>query len=226
MTTVDQKVARQEGITKARLAANASRGPEEQFATDAEYVSFVCESVGLDELPESALDSYVAQYTDKSVDQMQTALDASLAAREEPETPPTPAPLPKDSLDAAKVAALRGVEDRFAAKCVNKGPSAVCDTPFGVVQCDLQSRANITGAVVMALISAQARQPFSVEWTMADNTSSPLDGQKMIGLGVAVGKYVTLAHGVGQALKVRVRAANSEAEVNAVDLDEGWPIHA
>ena len=218
--------ARPAGITKARLAANATRPSNQQFAADADYVTFVCTAAGITSLPVEANDSYVDQYASQTVAQLQAALDVALAAQTSPPAPaPAPAPLPADALAAAKVTAIAAVDGLFAAKCITKSPSAVCNVPAGLVQCDLQSRANITGAVVMAMLAAQGTQPFAVQWTMADNTSAALDGPGMITMGLAVGKYVTLAQYNGQALKKAINAATTPAAVAAVDITAGWPVH-
>lgn len=217
---------RAEGITKARLAANASRAPNEQFAADADYTAFVCAAAGIASLPSTAADSYAGQYAGQTVAQLQAALDKALADKVTPPAPTPPAPpLPADALAAAKVTATQAVDALFAAKCITKGPSAVCNTPSGIVQCDLQSRANITGAVVMAMLAAQNAQPFSIAWTMADNTSVTLDGKAMITVGMATGQYVAAAHANGQVLKGQINAATTPAAVAAVDVTVGWPAH-
>ena len=216
---------RAEGVTKARLAANASRPSNQQFAADADYTAFVCNAAGIATLPTTAADSYAGQYASQTVAQLQTALDAALAAKAVPPAPtPPPPPLPADALAAAKVTAIQSVDGLFAAKTMVKG-SAVCDTPSGSANCDLTSRTSITGAVVMAMIADKNAQPFSINWTMANNTTVTLNSTQMIALGEAVGQYVSKAADNRQALKVQINAATTPAAVSAVDVTVGWPVH-
>lgn len=69
-----------DGVTKARLHANialASSGAV-LYADDAAYVAHVCASAGLDTLPDSAADSYAAQYAGKSIAALELELVAAV----------------------------------------------------------------------------------------------------------------------------------------------------
>lgn len=95
-------------------------------------------------------------------------------------------------------------------------------TPFGVAQCDINSRDKINGAVLMALLATQQGQPFSVSWTMADNSQVTFNAQQMIQFGMAVGQYVATIHAKGVAKKAAVDACTTVDEVNAIDIEAGW----
>jgi len=200
-----------EGITKARLAANIA-AKAMAYATDADYIAHVYGQAGLDALPETAADSYAAQWAGETVEALETRLAEALAEAVDKPTPPEPV-IPTDPVGAAKARA----EAIFVAKCVTKSPAAVCATPAGIVQCDEASRGLITGAVVTAMCATQAGQPFSVVWTLADNTHVTLDAPGMIGMGMAVSRYVAQCH----YHKVQLKAAIDAGD--APELEVGWP---
>ena len=84
-----------DGITKARLTGSIARlqAREQPFADDAAYIAFVCESAGLSELPDSAADSYAAQYANQTITELEQALaDAIDKAAEAPSAPDLPTP--------------------------------------------------------------------------------------------------------------------------------------
>ena len=71
-----------DGITKARLAANIAlaRTGATLYADDAAYVAKVCADVGLQALPDTAADSYAAQYAGKTIAALESALVAAVDA--------------------------------------------------------------------------------------------------------------------------------------------------
>lgn len=98
-----------------------------------------------------------------------------------------------------------------------------CETPLGRVDTDGDSQRKINGAVTMALIAQTAGQPFTVDWTMADNSLVTHDAPAMIAMGVAVGQHVSDCHERGAALKAEIDAADTVEEIEAVDIYSGWP---
>jgi hypothetical protein len=98
-----------------------------------------------------------------------------------------------------------------------------CATPVGQSDSTPDSQRKITGAVTMALIASTAGAPFSIDWTMADNSSATLDASGMITLGVAVGRYVSACHDRGATLKAEIDAATTIEELTSIDIDTGWP---
>ncbi len=75
-----------EGITKARLSSNLSRvnGSDPLFDTDEEYISFVIAAAKLEELPESAADSYAEQFKDVTVTELEVKLAEAIMNKPEP----------------------------------------------------------------------------------------------------------------------------------------------
>ena len=89
-------------------------------------------------------------------------------------------------------------------------------TPHGTFDSDPASRANIGGAVALAQTLAAATPPFVITYTLADNTSVVLDGPSMVGVGLALGAKVQAAFATARALRVRIDAATSPADLDAI----------
>lgn len=90
----------------------------------------------------------------------------------------------------------------------------VAPTPFGPVQADDRSKLKVSGLVQMAQIAwsheqavavAEGRDPlltcFQETFTLADNSTIVLDAQTAIGVGVAVGTYVSQVHTIARDLR-------------------------
>lgn len=84
---------------------------------------------------------------------------------------------------------------------------------------DPQSQLRIQGGVQLANMSAMSGQPFSIDWTLADNTVRTLSGADMIAVGMALAAHVQTVHATGRALRAQIEAATTAAEVEAVV----WP---
>lgn len=84
---------------------------------------------------------------------------------------------------------------------------------------DAESQARIMGAVQMALIAAQAEQPFAIDWTLADNTVRSMSAADIVSAGLALGEHVAAAHGIARTLRAAIDACTTAAEVEAV----AWP---
>ena len=94
---------------------------------------------------------------------------------------------------------------------------------IGTFDSDAASRANVTGAVTMALIAGGAGKPFAISWKLADNTVTRLSGAQMIAAGVAVGEHVAAAHANAQTIGLSIQAAADFAALEAINLETGWP---
>lgn len=82
---------------------------------------------------------------------------------------------------------------------------------------DAQSR--IQGAAQLATLSISAGQPFSIDWTLADNTVRTLSGEDMINVGLALGQHVSSIHAIARVLRASIDSATTKEEVEAVI----WP---
>ena len=89
-----------------------------------------------------------------------------------------------------------------------------------VFDSDLTSQSRIQGAVQLAVLAAGAGQPFSIEWTLADNSVRTLNGTDMINVGFALAAHVESVFTIGRALREDILAATTVPEVGAVQ----WPL--
>lgn len=96
-------------------------------------------------------------------------------------------------------------------------------TPIGVVDSDLLSRTNITGAAFGAFLAKSASQPFSIEWTAKDNSIHSLDADGMIALGVAVMHHTSAAHDTARTLRTAIEAGADVPTLLLIDISSGWP---
>jgi hypothetical protein len=84
---------------------------------------------------------------------------------------------------------------------------------------DAISQSRIQGAAQLAQLAVAQGQPFSIDWTLADNSTRTLDGMSMIAVGVAMGEHIGACHAIGRQLRIVLAAATTLAEVEAVQ----WP---
>jgi hypothetical protein len=91
----------------------------------------------------------------------------------------------------------------------------ICDG--SVYQADKE---RISGAVQLALLAQLAGQPFTIDWTLSDNTVRTLDAAQMIAVGVAMGTSVSAIFGTARSLREQLDAATTIVEVDAI----GWPV--
>lgn len=98
-----------------------------------------------------------------------------------------------------------------------------CDTALGRVDTKGDSRQRIHAAVSTAQLALGAGQPFSVDWTMADNSEVTHDAQAMIAMGLAAADHVASIHATSQALRAAIDAAETAEALAAIDIDAGWP---
>lgn len=96
-------------------------------------------------------------------------------------------------------------------------------TPSGVVDSDTLARSNIAGATLAATIARGANQPYSVVWTLQDNTTVTLDADAMIAVGLAVMAHVDACYSRGRVLRAAIDGAADMAELLAIDIEAGWP---
>lgn len=84
---------------------------------------------------------------------------------------------------------------------------------------DLISQSRIQGAAQLATISASQGAPFSIDWTLADNSVRTLTGMDMVSVGIAMGTHIATQHAIGRALREQIEAATTFADVVMVT----WP---
>lgn len=89
---------------------------------------------------------------------------------------------------------------------------------LGAFQSDPASQRLITGSVVLAQLAVAQGAPFSVTWTLADNSIADLDAEAMIAVGVALGMHVEACHVAGRVARSALEAASTAEEVAAVEF--------
>lgn len=77
----------------------------------------------------------------------------------------------------------------------------------------------VNGGVTMAMLAKSAGQPYSVTWTLADNTRRDLDADGMIALGVTMGQHIDAIYATGRQLRDQIDAATTIEAVEAI----AWP---
>lgn len=80
-------------------------------------------------------------------------------------------------------------------------------------------KARISGAVQLALLAQMADQPFTINWTLADNSVVSLDGAAVIAVGTALGAMVNSVHDIARSLRMRIDMASTIEEIEAI----AWP---
>ena len=87
---------------------------------------------------------------------------------------------------------------------------------IGTFDSDSESRNRITGTAIAAKIAKDAGQPFSVEWTLADNTAVMLDADQVISVGFAMLTHITSTHEKGRNLRSAIVAAEDAESLDAI----------
>ena len=99
----------------------------------------------------------------------------------------------------------------------------VADTALGPVNIDPFSKAKIDGLMQSALLAKIERTPFAETFTLADNRDAPVNAEQMIKIGAAVNNAIVARHEFAKALKKDIEAATKLAQLEAIDVETGWP---
>lgn len=84
---------------------------------------------------------------------------------------------------------------------------------------DLVSQSKIQGAVQLALISASSSTPYSVEWTLKDNTVIEMSADDILAAGIALATHLLYCHNLSRLLRENIFNATTREEV----LSVSWP---
>lgn len=85
---------------------------------------------------------------------------------------------------------------------------------------DTISQSRIQGAIQLAILAQQSNQPFSINWTLADNSTRVLNGAEMIQVGMALAQHVQALHETARILRAQVDAASTIEQLQSV----AWPV--
>lgn len=78
----------------------------------------------------------------------------------------------------------------------------------------------VAGAALNALMAQLAGVPFSIDWTLADNTVRTLNGAQMQACGLALAQHIETAFGTARAMREAIAAATTPA---AAYEAAAWP---
>jgi len=84
------------------------------------------------------------------------------------------------------------------------------------VQSDAASSDNVAGAALAATIAKALGVPYSVEWTMADNSVMPLNGDQVIAMFMTGAEFVKTIYARGVTLREQLAQAETEEEIQAI----------
>ena len=90
---------------------------------------------------------------------------------------------------------------------------------IGRFDSDADSRARIVGAVTAAKIAQDAGQPYSITWTLADNSTADLDAAGIIAVGFALLAHIDAIHQRSRALREQIDAAQDSQVISAICWD-------
>lgn len=95
---------------------------------------------------------------------------------------------------------------------------------IGTFQTDEKSMANIHEAVSGALLAGATGQPYTVKFTLADNSRPSLNANQMLLAGKLIGERKSAIHTYSQdVLRPAIEAAISHTALDAIDIEAGWP---
>ncbi|ABQ68534.1 hypothetical protein Swit_2175 [Rhizorhabdus wittichii RW1] len=81
----------------------------------------------------------------------------------------------------------------------------------------------VAGAALSATRAQMTGEPWSKEWTLADNSVVTLDAAQMIAIGDAVEAHLQACQDAGTAIRALIDAAEDEAALAAIDITAGYP---
>lgn len=87
---------------------------------------------------------------------------------------------------------------------------------LGQFSADNDSKTNIDGAAQAALMAKLGGQPFSINWSLHDDSEITLDADQMQTVGLALMDHINTAHIVARGYKDQIRSATSMTEIDAV----------
>ena len=90
---------------------------------------------------------------------------------------------------------------------------------IGRFDSDADSRARIVGAVTAAKIAQDAGQPYSITWTLADNSTADLDAAGIIAVGFALLAHIDAIHQRSRTLRQQIDSAQALQALAAVRWD-------
>lgn len=88
------------------------------------------------------------------------------------------------------------------------------------IRTDEKSQSKLQGAIALFNLDPNLA---SVEWEAVPGTFATLTKQNMVDIGVAVGAHIQACFSRSKALTLAVQACTTKAQVDAIDINSGWP---
>jgi hypothetical protein len=123
-------------------------------------------------------------------------------------------PAPVDELKAEKHMQVNAERDRREASGFSYLGKVFDSDPRSVL------RINTAAQAAQAAIAAA--QPFTIDWTCADDTTVQLDAEQLLVLPASLAARANLLHTYARSLKISLNEA-TEAELSEIDPLAGWP---
>lgn len=86
-------------------------------------------------------------------------------------------------------------------------------TPYGIFDADAAARTSITDAVLMLQTIGPTG---SIDFTLADNSTTTLTTAQMVEVGLLLGAQVQAAHAQARILRSQIEAATTPAQITAI----------
>lgn len=77
--------------------------------------------------------------------------------------------------------------------------------------------ARINGAATGAIIAQAASQTYEDVWTLADNSTIPVNGQDILAMCLALAAHVSACHAHGRALRQQILDCTTKEQVDAIE---------
>ena len=88
------------------------------------------------------------------------------------------------------------------------------------------SQSRIQGAVQLATLAKLTNQPFSIDWTLKDNSTRTLSSDDMIAVGQSLATHIDAQRVKARQLRERIEAATTPEQVDAILWSDTTPIPA
>lgn len=92
-----------------------------------------------------------------------------------------------------------------------------------VIDTNPDSQRKISGGALDAFIALTLGEAWNEVWRMADDTELPISATQMVGIGRLVKAHVSSCQQNKNALDALINAATTLAELEAIDIETGWP---
>lgn len=127
------------------------------------------------------------------------------------------------AMDLAKAKAIKWAGVVAKRKALRAQGFAVSGYPARFQSDDEEGLINLIAATLAAVIAIVTAQPFSVNWTLANNSTVTLSKTQMVTVFIAGVSAFMAIQTRSRELRALIEAANTVDAVDAIDSEAGWP---